>query len=192
MKTSLYVVCFGISLLITPAAFATYGGGAWSSSRSTFSTQSVSTSTLLDKDVCPDGDESPSFYDGDCGDVEEKKQDAEVLNRPLTKDEIEAITVIKKQQKQLLSTTPTPKNPKAIIAARYIKEKIATDSALDRWINKNKVAMHIRLLTIFTKLQHAKEKVASKSSPATQRIMAILQYIQDRVVLLVDLDKVSK
>ena len=147
---------------------------------------------MLDKDVCPDGDESPSFYDGKCGDVEEKKQDVEVLNRPLTKDEVEAITVIQKQQKLLLSTTPTPKNPKAVIAARYLKEKIATDKALDRWISKNKVAMHLRLITIFNKLQYAKEKVAIKSLSAKPRIMAILQYIQDRVVLLIDLDKVSK
>lgn len=174
-----------LSLSMQSATFAAYGGG-WSSVSSS--------SNFLSRDVCPSGDSSSSYYDGTCGSVEEEHlSTAEEKEEAVTnQEEISFVSTNDAEQwiverKEVLEQAIETNEKKVLnMPLRYRMFQKQVDGIMNTWNDLDWQVRHKKSVKLIKKIN-----VVLASKKLSPKLLTIVQYIQDKAVLMTSFDMLS-
>lgn len=188
MKQVIWVFLSAIMLFSSfaqPAVFAAYGGWGWWSSIS-----KSSTSMLLTRDVCPDGDKSASYYDGTClsantDTTTTEEQSTEEHTTATTPEEIvseeeikELLTKQKDVEEQIMKLK---KKLPLVQKMKLTKIEKKVDSLLARWNMIDEVTRTNKVLLLNTKI----DKFLSMHADAPTLLLSVVFYIKQESYTLI-------
>lgn len=173
------------SVSIHSVTFAAYGGG-WSS------VSSSSSNNFLSRDVCPNGDASSSYYDGTCWSVSTEHPVADESKEESKKTEMvvvfessdEAEKWIEERKEVLQKAIDKSEKQVLNMPLRYRMVQKQVDGIMDAWDALDKNVRHAKSVKLVKKINVI---LASKKLPP--KLLMIIQYIQDKAVLMTSFEK---
>lgn len=175
------------SVSIHSTTFAAYGGG-WSSVSSS--------SNFLSRDVCPNWDASSSYYDGTCWSVstehpvaderkEESKEESKETETVVVFESLDEVEEWIEERKEALQKA-IDKSEKQVLnmPIRYRMVQKQVDGIMDAWNVLDKNVRHAKSVKLVKKINVI---LASKKLPP--KLLMIIQYIQDKAVLMTSFEK---
>lgn len=175
---SLFTISFVLALVAafaTPLAFGAYGGwGGWG------------WGSALSKDFCPNGDTSGSYYDKTCGKTTSTSTGSTSTGTtdttttgtssttPVVEEDDRIVARKKKLQAALALDNPSIMD----LPAAHQATQRAIDQLMNRWESLDPAVRHEKARLLANKIRRLLAR------PLVRSVRVILQYVQDRAVLM--------
>jgi hypothetical protein len=175
------VAMISLSSLAQPVVFAAYGGG-WGGS--SISSSSSSTSALK-RDVCPDGDKSPTYYDGSCASTRTTpSSEPTFVTQSVSTTDVVAPTEqveewIVERKKQLQEAIDKNSQQVMDMPMRYRSIQRKVETIMSKWEDMDTELRHKKSVLLIKKIS---KLIESKNLPP--KLLITVKYIQDKAVLM--------